>query len=101
MGRHFRIEFERTIHHVSARGTARRAMFLDLAAHLLYKHAGLTQRQVAETLGPRTGAAVSIQLKNLRETLARDHRLQETLAQAERHLEPLLDAAKAEGRPGS
>ena len=72
-----------------------------LAAHLLCKYAGLTQRQVAETLGLGTGAAVSIQLKNLRETLVRDCRLRETLAQAERDLEPLLDAAKAEGRPGS
>jgi REP element-mobilizing transposase RayT/transposase-like protein len=80
---------------------ARGSMARPLAAHLLCKYAGLTQRQVAETLGLGTGAAVSIQLKNLREALARDRRLQETLAQAERHLEPLLDAAKAERRAGS
>jgi len=101
MARPLRIEFGNAMRPVSARGTARRAILLDLAAHLLGKYAGLTQRQVAETLGLRTGAAVSIQLKNLRETLARDRRLQETLAQAEKRLESLADAAKAERRPGS
>jgi hypothetical protein len=75
-------------------------MFLDLAAHLLYKHAGLTQRQVAETLGLRTGVAASIQVKKLRETPARDRCLQETHPPAERRQESLPEAAKAEGRSG-
>ncbi len=79
----------------------RGSIIRPLAAHLLCKYAGLTQRQVAETLGLGTGAAVSIQLKNLRDTLARDRRLQETLAQAERLLAPLRDAARAERRPSS
>ena len=70
-----------------------------LAAHLLCKYAGLTQRQVADTLGLGTGAAVSVQLKHLRRALARDHRLQECLARAERDLATLVDAAPAEGRP--
>ena len=80
---------------------ARGSLARPLVAHLLCKYAGLTQRQVAETLGLGTGAAVSIQLKNLREALARDRRLKETLARVDHRLQSLAEAAKAKGRRGS
>lgn len=38
-----------------------------VAAHLLNKHSGLTQRDVARWLGLTTGAAVSVQLRKVSE----------------------------------
>ena len=81
------------------RRSTRGSIARPLAAHLLCKYAGLTQRQVAETLRLGTGAAVSIQLKNFREALGGDHRLQQCLADAERELTPVLETAIAPGRP--
>jgi len=42
-----------------------------IAAKMLCKYGGLTQRAVAQTFGIKTGAAVSIQLKRLREAAGR------------------------------
>lgn len=81
------------------RRSTRGSLARPLAAHLLCKYAGLTQRQAAETLGLGTGAAVSIQLKNFRVRLSGDPRLQQCLAHAERDLTPLLETAKVQGRP--
>ena len=48
---------------VRTRGSHARAV----AAHLLIKHSGLTQRNVARWLGLTTGAAVSVQLRKVSE----------------------------------
>jgi predicted transcriptional regulator len=40
-----------------------------MVAYLMTKHAGVTQREVADILGVRTGAAVSLLLARLRQGL--------------------------------
>jgi hypothetical protein len=50
-----------------------------LLAQALTRHAGLTQREVAAELGLSTGAAVSLQLRSLREALVEDKTLRRHL----------------------
>lgn len=58
-----------------------------VAAKMLCKYGGLTQRQVAEILKLGTGAGVSLQLKRLREALAQSRSLQRQIARIERSLQ--------------
>ncbi len=51
-----------------------------VASRMLCDYAGLTQRQVAEVLGLRSGAAVSAQLHTLTEQLETDRRLRRQIA---------------------
>ena len=51
---------------------------------MLCKHAGLTQRQVADALGYGTGGAVSIQLKRLRVAMIDDKKLAKQVARIEK-----------------
>jgi predicted transcriptional regulator len=57
-----------------------------VTAKMLCKYGGLTQREVAEILGLRTGAAVSIQLKNLSAALVADRGLRRRVARIEKTL---------------
>ena len=65
----------------------RGSMARPIAAHLLCKHAGTTQREAATILGLKTGAAVSVQLRTLRHALARQAKLRRLLAGIEARLE--------------
>lgn len=51
-----------------------------VASRMLCDFGGLTQRQVADVLGLRSGAAVSAQLRKLTEHLKTDARLRRQLA---------------------
>jgi len=64
----------------------RAAMLRPIAAHMLCKHAGLTQRETATALSIGSGAAVSAQLRKLKKALLTDKALRGTVAQIERHL---------------
>ena len=57
-----------------------------VAARMLCDHGDLTQRQVAQTLGLRSGAAVSKQLRSLTHRLASDRDLREAVAAISRDL---------------
>ena len=59
-----------------------------IAARLLQKFGNLSQREAAEILGFGTGAAVSIQLKRLREAEITDRKLARLIARVERTLTP-------------
>jgi len=58
-----------------------------VAARLLIRYAGQSQRDVADHLAIGTGAAVSNQLKRLPEKLSKDRRLRRRMKQAEKRLE--------------
>ena len=67
-----------------------------VAAKMLSRYAGLTQREVAARLGLRTGAAVSCQLRKLRELEGQGGRgrgLRQTLGKIERSLNALTASA--------
>ena len=64
----------------------RNAVLRPVAAHMLCKHAGLTQREAAAVLGIASGAAVSTQLRKLKERLPTDRGLREAMAKVERCL---------------
>ncbi len=51
-----------------------------MASRLLCDLGGLTQREVAEVLGLRSGAAVSAQLHQLAEQVTTDRRLRQQMA---------------------
>lgn len=57
-----------------------------ILARLLCQAGGLTQRAAAEVLGIRSGAAVSVQIRRLGASLARDRRLSERVAKMESRL---------------
>ncbi|TFH17018.1 MAG: hypothetical protein E4H02_04025 [Lentisphaerales bacterium] len=59
----------------------------QVAAKMLCKYGGLTQRQVAEMLKLGTGAAVCLQLKRLQESLAESRALRRQIVRIERILE--------------
>ena len=68
---------------VSRAGVTRRqrhSWLRRLTAQMLCDYGGLTQRQVPSMLQPKTGAAVSQQLKRLSEELGRDASLQKKRA---------------------
>ncbi|MFC1461716.1 transposase [Verrucomicrobiota bacterium] len=58
-----------------------------VAARMLCKYAGLSQREVAKVLGLRTGAAVCTQLKRLDEAIKKSRKTKRTLKQIEKVLE--------------
>jgi hypothetical protein len=64
------------------RGTLARPM----AAYLLCRHAGLTQRAAGKPLGYGTGAAVSLQLKLLRQALETDTAMKKRLVRLEKRI---------------
>jgi len=57
-----------------------------VAARMLCDHGDLTQRQVAQVLGLRSGATVSKQLRSLTHRLASDRDLREAVAAISRDL---------------
>jgi hypothetical protein len=57
-----------------------------VAAHLLCRHACLTQREAAAELGMRSGSAVALQLQRLAGRLAADRSLRRQLAVIEKEL---------------
>jgi len=57
-----------------------------LTAYLLQKHGGLTQREIAGILGLKTGAAVSVQLRQFQLELLRQRVCSRALARIERQL---------------
>jgi REP element-mobilizing transposase RayT len=66
----------------------RRGTYLrPMAARMLVRYAGLTQREAAGELGLLTGAAVSIQATKLAQAAETDRRLREQLQRIEQRLE--------------
>jgi len=61
-----------------------------IAAKMLCKYAGLTQRQVAELFGLKSGAAVSIQLKRLKKAAAEQSEVRRLLEGIDRHIQKRL-----------
>jgi len=68
------------------RHTKRQSPARPVAAYLLCKCAGLSQREAAQHLGYGTGAAVSIQIKNLRNRLQNDAGIASALERLERQI---------------
>jgi len=66
-----------------------------VAAGMLIRFAGRTQRQVADILGIGTGGAVSTQIRKLPERLASDRRLRRTVEQIEQRLSKLKSGASS------
>ena len=54
-----------------------------VAALMLRKHAGLTQRDAGKVLGYGTGAAVSLQLRRVRDLQKSDRRFQRKVSRIE------------------
>ena len=71
------LKINRETLHVRQRNSFTRA----IAAKALCDHCGMTQRQVAEILGLRTGVAVSCQLRKLSEQLENDKKLKHIIEQ--------------------
>ena len=65
-----------------------------MAAYLLCKYAGLSQRAAAVHLGYGTGAAVSVQLKRLRVNVQRDTETAGILKQLEDRIADLIEPGK-------
>jgi acid phosphatase family membrane protein YuiD len=78
------LKINRETLHVRQRNSFTRA----IAAKALCYHCGMTQRQVAEVLGLRTGIAVSCQLHNLSEQLKRDKKLKHIIEQIRKKMMP-------------
>lgn len=77
---------------VDAFGERRRNSPLrPVAAKLLLRYAGLTQRNVAEVLGMSTGAAVSVQTKKYEPWLCRDKRLAKLVQRIESRLNEMRE----------
>ncbi len=73
---------------VRRRNSALRA----IAARMLCKYAGLTQRDAAEVLGMNSGAAASSQLQKLSALMAGDRKLSRQVIEIESRLDPLSRA---------
>jgi REP element-mobilizing transposase RayT len=69
-----------------------------VAARCLVRYAGRTQRESAALLGLNTGAAVSAQIKQLREWERQDRRLRDKVSELEKTLESLQAAREKPGR---
>lgn len=99
MARPLRVEFPGAIYHITARmlGNWRRESNLlfqvrdsalrGVAARILCRYAGLSQREVAEQLHIGSGSAVSRQLTLLKDRLEADRKLEKRVATAELELE--------------
>ncbi len=68
------------------RRTMRQSLARPVAAYLMCKLAGLSQREAARYLGYGTGAAVSIQIKNLRDSVQNDPDIACSLKQLEKQV---------------
>ncbi|MFC1462691.1 hypothetical protein ACFLQU_03710 [Verrucomicrobiota bacterium] len=68
------------------RRTIRGSMARPVAARMLLKHAGLTQRAAGRELGYGTGSAVSHQLKSLSERRVTDVTLSKRIRKIEREI---------------
>jgi len=68
---------------------------------MLCTYGAQTQRQVATHLGLSTGAAISIQLRNLPGLVARDRRLKRTVQTIEKKLSAQRVCSQAEPSPGA
>jgi len=64
----------------------KRSHIRPITARMLCKHGGLTQRQAAEELGLGTGAAVSAQLKWLKDTATKSRNVSRHLARVDARL---------------
>jgi len=82
----------------AVRRRQRGGMTRPVAAHMLTRHAGVTQRDAAAALGLGSGAAVSAQLLRLRAALAADNALRQAVARIEACL---ADASTTGCRAGS
>ncbi len=78
----------------SFRKRRRNSVLRGIAARLLIKYSGVTQRTAAELLGLGTGAAVSVQMRNAGAVLAEDKRLSREVAAVEGHLSGLRESRK-------
>ena len=67
----------------------RDSLIRPIAAKMLCKYGGLTQREVADLFGIKSGAAVSIQLKRLKETAANRPDVARLLGRLDRQLQKL------------
>lgn len=56
-----------------------------VASRMLCRYAGLTQREAAEMLGLKTGAAISSQMKRLKTQAGKDPQVQRLVAGLDRH----------------
>ena len=65
----------------------RSAWVRPVAARMLTRYGGLTQRQAAQVLGLGTGAAVSIQVRRVQEAIAKDPAVRRHVENLERRLE--------------
>ena len=95
MARRLRVQYEGAIYHVTVRGVERIGR---LAAKMLCKHGGKTQREVAALLGVKTGAAVCIQLRKLEVALRGDAGLRAPAAALEERLAPLHPASGGQAK---
>jgi hypothetical protein len=60
-----------------------------IASLLLYRYAALTQGQIAEVLGLKSGAAVSLQIRKLRKKMAEDAALKKSVERLRRKLDKM------------
>jgi len=67
----------------------RRSLARPAAAYMLCKYGGLTQREAGKRIGYGTGAAVSQQIKRLREKLNCDKKLLRSLTRVEKQIREL------------
>ena len=72
-----------------------------VAARMLCTYGAQTQRQVATHLGLSTGAAISIQLRNLPALVAKDRHLRHTVQTIEKKLSAQRVSSQAEPAPGA
>ena len=63
------------------------SMIRPVVAYALCRYGGLTQRQVAEVMGIRSGAAVSLQIKRLHEQMESNGRLKAMLKSLKNRLD--------------
>ena len=73
----------------------RNSVLRGIAARLLIKFGGLTQRAAAETLGLGTGSAVSVQIRNAGAKLAEDKELSRQVEKVECYLVKMRESRKA------
>jgi putative transposase len=63
-----------------------------VAARMLCQYGGLTQRQTAEIVGVRSGAAVCFQIRRMNERMKKDKTLRRRVAQIEKQLQQETEA---------
>ena len=71
----------------SLNGRRRNSLHRPIAARMLCKHAGLTQRQAAEVLNLGSSAAVCLQIKRFTQALAADRKLRKQIDKIEQALD--------------